>query len=99
MRFLRMAEVALGGRRVLAELTRLTGARVFETSADGQWTIERLPCFGTCARAPMMQINDQAYCNLTVESVRDIVLEGRPGEPAPIAGDGKPGAPAEEPTP
>lgn len=86
---------ALGGREVLQEITRILGIRVFETTPDGAWHLERLPCFGTCALAPMMQIDGEAHTFLTVEKVRRIFAERLPGAPAPIAGDGMP-APSEQ---
>ncbi|MFN8532341.1 MAG: NAD(P)H-dependent oxidoreductase subunit E [Dehalococcoidia bacterium] len=86
---------ALGGRKILAEITRLLGIRVFEATPDGAWHLERLPCFGTCSLAPMMQIDDEAHTFLTIEKVRRIFAEHLPGAPAPIAGDGMP-APTEQ---
>jgi NADH:ubiquinone oxidoreductase subunit E len=86
---------ALGGREILHEITNILGIRVFETTPDGVWRLERLPCFGTCSLAPMMQIDDEAHTLLTVEKVRRIIAERLPGEPAPIAGDGMP-APSEQ---
>lgn len=89
---------ALGGRAILDEVSRILDVRVGETSDDGRWMLERLPCFGTCARAPMMQINDQAYCKLSVESVREILTSGElpAGDRGPIAGDGRPAPSREE---
>jgi NADH:ubiquinone oxidoreductase subunit E len=89
---------ALGGRAILDEISRILDVRVGETSDDGRWMLERLPCFGTCARAPMMQINDQAYTNLTLDSVRSIFTSKAlpPGDRAPIAGDGRPAPSREE---
>jgi NADH:ubiquinone oxidoreductase subunit E len=81
---------ALGGREVLAEISAILGIRMFEATPDGQWHLDRLPCFGTCSLAPMMQIDEAAYTHLTVEKVRQIFRERLPGEPAPIAGDGMP---------
>ncbi|MCS6801990.1 MAG: NAD(P)H-dependent oxidoreductase subunit E [Chloroflexota bacterium] len=86
---------ALGGRDVLREISRILGIRPFETTPDGAWHLERLPCFGTCSLAPMMQIDGEAHTFLTVEKVRQIFADHLSGEPAPIAGDGKP-APTEQ---
>lgn len=87
---------AVGGRDILETITDEIGIKVGETSADGKWTLERLPCFGTCSLAPMMQINDEAFTHLTQESVRTILSTEPEGDSAPIAGDGRPAPNREE---
>ena len=66
---------ALGGRRVLAELSKQLGIQIGEESEDGAWSLERLPCFGTCPRGPMMHIDNVSYNNLTAEKVRSITSQ------------------------
>jgi NADH-quinone oxidoreductase subunit E len=39
-----------------------------ETSADGQFTMMEVECLGACVNAPMVQINDDYYEDLTAES-------------------------------
>jgi NADH-quinone oxidoreductase subunit E len=48
-----------------------------EVSADGRYTISRVECLGSCGTAPMMQVNDRYYENLTPESALTI-LKGMP---------------------
>ena len=43
-------------------------------SADGLWTLTEVECMGNCATAPMVQINDGNYEDLTVERL-DAVLD------------------------
>jgi len=69
---------ALGGRKVLSELSARLGIQVGEESSDGNWALERLPCFGTCARGPMMLIDDRSFNNLTVSNI-DAALAGYAG--------------------
>lgn len=40
----------------------------FETTADGQFTVMEVECLGACVNAPMVQINDDYYEDLTAES-------------------------------
>jgi len=44
-------------------------------SADGLWTLTEVECMGNCASAPMVQINDDNYEDLTVESFNTILDE------------------------
>ena len=58
-------------------------------SADGLWSLTEVECMGNCSSAPMVQINDDNYEDLTVETF-DKVLDGlavggrpKPGTQAP----------------
>lgn len=82
---------ALGGRKVLRELSNHLGIQVGEESDDGQWTLERLPCFGTCARGPMMHIDDQSFNNLTVANVVSVLAEFEATASAPAGGTSESG--------
>ena len=44
-----------------------------EISTDGMWSYEEVECLGSCGTAPMCQINDCFFENLTPEKVEDIV--------------------------
>ena len=48
-----------------------------EVTSDGKFTISRVECLGSCGTAPMMQVNDQYYENLTPESALTL-LKGLP---------------------
>lgn len=52
----------------------VTGCGLGETSADGQFTVVEVECLGACCNAPMVQINDEYYEDLTAESFK-VVLE------------------------
>jgi NADH-quinone oxidoreductase subunit E len=51
------------------------GMRKGHTTEDGLWTLTEVECMGNCASAPMVQINDDNYEDLTVETF-DLVLDG-----------------------
>jgi len=45
-----------------------------ETTSDGMFTIEEVECLGSCATAPMMQVNNKEYYeNLTKEKVEELI--------------------------
>ena len=45
-----------------------------EVSADGMWSFEEVECLGSCGTAPMCQINDVFFENLT-EAKLDSLIE------------------------
>jgi NADH dehydrogenase (ubiquinone) flavoprotein 2 len=50
-----------------------------ETTKDGLFTFSEVECLGACANAPMVQINDDYYEDLTYESTVNLArnLEAR----------------------
>lgn len=56
------------------------GISVGETTPDGLFTLERVPCIGVCGQSPAMEINDVPYGNLTPDEVRRILAAYRPGD-------------------
>lgn len=61
------------------------GIGMGETTADGLFTLIEVECLGACVNAPMIQINDDYYEDLTPESVVDI-LKALAGGEHPKAG-------------
>lgn len=45
------------------------GMKKGATTADGLWTLTEVECLGACANAPMVQINDDNYEDLTADSI------------------------------
>ena len=52
-------------------------------SADGLFTWQEVECLGACSNAPMAQINDLYYEDLTVESLGQIIDDFRAGKSPP----------------
>ena len=67
------------------------------TTADGLWTLTEVECMGNCASAPMVQINDDNYEDLTVETF-DKVLDGLAVGSRPKTGTQEPGRHTVEPS-
>jgi NADH-quinone oxidoreductase subunit E len=62
------------------------GLKKGETSADGLFTLSEVECLGACANAPMVQINDDNFEDLTFDSmtaVLDALAGGETPKPGP----------------
>jgi NADH-quinone oxidoreductase subunit E len=66
-------------------------------SADGLWTLTEVECMGNCATAPIVQINDDNYEDLTPERL-DAVLDALAAGETPKAGTQEPGRHTSEPS-
>jgi NADH-quinone oxidoreductase subunit E len=63
-----------GAREVQAHLEQRLGCRAGETSRDGKFTLKTAECLAACGQAPMVQINDDFFENLTLP-VLDRILD------------------------
>jgi NADH-quinone oxidoreductase E subunit len=65
---------ALGGaEKVTAFLTQKLGIKPGQTTEDERFTLSEVECLASCGTAPMMQINDDYYENLTEEKITKII--------------------------
>jgi NADH:ubiquinone oxidoreductase subunit E len=62
-----------GAPRILDEIEKLLGIRDGETTSDLQYTLETVACFGSCALAPVMVVNDRVYGRVTPDKVKEIL--------------------------
>lgn len=67
----------LGAEHLVDHLKQKLGIGVGETTPDGRFTLLEVECLGSCGTAPVMQINDTYYENLTAEKVDQILAELR----------------------
>ncbi|KAF2346005.1 Thioredoxin-like fold [Trinorchestia longiramus] len=58
---------------------------VGETTKDGLFTLSEVECLGACVNAPMIQVNDDYYEDLTVTDTKQILSALKRGE-TPKAG-------------
>lgn len=61
------------------------GIGMGETTADGKFSMMQVECLGACVNAPMVQINDDYYEDLTPESMGKILDDLKAGR-KPAAG-------------
>ena len=73
------------------------GMSIGHVSADGLWTLTEVECMGNCASAPMVQINDDNYEDLTAERI-DAVLDALAAGKTPKPGTQEPGRHTSEPS-
>jgi NADH-quinone oxidoreductase subunit E len=59
--------------RILDELEKLLGIKEGQTTPDMEYTLETVACFGSCALAPVMVVNDRVYGRMTVDKVKAIL--------------------------
>jgi NADH-quinone oxidoreductase subunit E len=71
----RTLSCALGGAgKITAFIKQKLGIELGQTTADGRFTLSEVECLASCGTAPMIQINDAYYENLTEEKVT-VILE------------------------
>jgi NADH-quinone oxidoreductase E subunit len=63
----------LGADSLIGYLEEKLGIKKGETTEDKMFTLISVECLGSCATAPMMQINHDYYENLTREKVDSIL--------------------------
>jgi NADH-quinone oxidoreductase subunit E len=76
----------LRGSDEVLEACYKRGLRKGHTSDDGLFTLSEVECLGACANAPMVQINDDNYEDLTKESmgaILDALAAGKTPKPGP----------------
>jgi len=64
-----------GSDRVVDHMEKKLGIKLGQTSDDGKYTLKEVECLGACGGAPMFQIGNKYYENLTPELV-DSILDG-----------------------
>lgn len=65
----------VGNDGLTSYLEQKLGIAKGETTPDRKFTLKTVECLGSCATAPMMQINDQFYENLDRAKVDAIIEE------------------------
>ena len=75
IRFCHTISCMLNGADDLIKYTeKKIGAKVGDVSKDGLVSIKKVECLGACRHAPMFQIDDKYYEDLTKEKI-DLILE------------------------
>ena len=74
-----------GSDEIVRAAKEALGVEWGETTADGRFTLSEVECLGACVNAPMMQINDDYYEDLTPGSTKAVLDALKRGE-TPKAG-------------
>jgi NADH-quinone oxidoreductase subunit E len=64
-----------GSDDIVGHLTQRLGINMGQTTPDGRFSLKEVECLGACVDAPMFQIGDTYYGNLTLDKI-DKILEG-----------------------
>lgn len=78
-----------GASEIVAACRDELGVDFGETTGDGKFTLQEVECLGACVNAPMMQINDDYYEDLTAETtvqVLESLARGEKPQPGPQGG-------------
>ena len=65
----------LGAKHIVEYLKNKLSIDVGQTTSDNRFTLVTVECLGSCGTAPMMQVNDTYYENLTEEKIDRILAE------------------------
>jgi NADH-quinone oxidoreductase subunit E len=79
----------VGSEAIVDTCRKRLGIGLGETTPDGKFTLIEVECLGACVNAPMAQINDDYYEDLTPENtltLLDALAEGRAVRPGSQTG-------------
>jgi len=66
-----------GGERVLENIEEDLKIKDNETTPDYKFSLERVACFGCCALAPVMVVDEKVYGSMTPAKAREILSQYR----------------------
>jgi NADH dehydrogenase (ubiquinone) flavoprotein 2 len=78
-----------GAESITEAITKKLGIKVGETTKDGLFSLSEVECLGACVNAPMVQINDDYYEDLTASDLNEILDDLKAGKrplPGPRSG-------------
>jgi NADH-quinone oxidoreductase subunit E len=73
-----------GSDKIVKACEEKLGIHPGETTRDGMFTLVEVECLGACVNAPMVQINDDYYEDLTPERTGEILRALKEGKNVPI---------------
>ncbi len=62
-----------GAEDIVAELERLLGIKVGQTTPDGLFTLEEYECMGLCDGAPTITVNEERFLKVSKEELPQIL--------------------------
>lgn len=73
-----------GSEEIKQTISDYLGIHDGETTKDGKFTLLEVECLGACVNAPMVQLNDDFYENLTPETTIEMLQACEKDEPLPM---------------
>ena len=68
-----------GAERLVDYLRKKLAIEIGETTSDGLFTLETVPCLAACGTSPAMRVNDKLYEELTAEKLDTLIEQLRGG--------------------
>lgn len=65
-----------GSAQILGEVEKQLGITAGETTPDLEYSLETIACFGSCALAPVVVINNKVYGKMTATKIGEILNKG-----------------------
>lgn len=69
-----------GAADIMDACEKELGIKCKNTTKDGLFTLTEVECLGACVNAPMVQINDDYYEDLSPQSMQDILVKLKNGK-------------------
>ncbi len=66
-----------GGKQILEAVQKELGIKTGDTTEDGEYTLERVACFGSCALAPVVVIDDVVYGRMSPQKTQELLKESK----------------------
>ena len=63
----------VGAEKIVEVCARKLGIGLGETTPDGKFSLDEVECLASCGTAPMMQINDDYWENLTPDKTLELI--------------------------
>jgi NADH-quinone oxidoreductase subunit E len=64
-----------GSPRIVEEMEKQLGIKDGGTTPDLEYTLETIACFGSCALAPVVVVNDQVYGRMTPDKAKKLIVK------------------------
>jgi NADH-quinone oxidoreductase subunit E len=74
-----------GAEEAIGCFKKKLGIELGQTTSDGMFTLQEVECMAACHLAPMAQINEDYFFNLTEDKIDEILNHLRRGEKPPYA--------------
>jgi NADH-quinone oxidoreductase subunit E len=62
-----------GGSRILEAVSRKIGIGPGETTDDKEFSLERVACFGSCALAPVVVVDEKVHGRMTTKKTEKLI--------------------------
>lgn len=66
-----------GGLQILNELEQRLGIKAGQTTADGQFDLDRVACLGCCALAPVVAVDGKVHAQVTAKKIPSVLSQYR----------------------